>query len=537
MGNALQPDTLSLADQNRLLSQEIQHKVQQLAAINAVAAVVSQSLDLDTTLNKALDAVLNVFPLEAAGISLVDDAAGELVLRAQRGWKHDFVKERMTVALGEGLSGRVVTEDRPIVTGRVEDEPLLAVPAFAREQINAQVLAPMHAQGKVIGVLSVMSREVYNFSKSDINVLCAIADQVGIALDNASLYAMARSQESRLRAIISSAGDAILVTDINGCISLVNPAAEQLLNLPSNGALVGEYLFETAIPDCLRKEIQQTMQRGAASPALFDVALPSGVTLTGVISPLRDPVSAVPDQGWVIILRDVSHIKAAEESRIEFVQTAAHDLRNPLGVILSGLMMLKDYLPLQDASAAEIFDITLDANHRMQNLLDDLLNLEHIESRSGFHKLKVNPRPLLVEAFKEMQPSIQNNHQTCQLELPNRLPQVELDVDWFQRALMNYLSNATKYTPEGGHIVMRAYVRDGELCIEVEDNGAGIPQEAQGHLFERFYRTGAQQHSKIKGSGLGLAIVRSVVEAHAGRVYVHSQPGRGSLFGMALPIP
>ncbi|GIV81082.1 MAG: hypothetical protein KatS3mg051_0436 [Anaerolineae bacterium] len=115
------------------------------------------------------------------------------------------------------------------------------------------------------------------------------------------------------------------------------------------------------------------------------------------------------------------------------------------------------------------------------------------------------------------------------------LPPIQGDINWLYRALANLLSNANKYTQEGGVITVRAYVRDEDLFIEVGDNGPGIPTEAQPRLFERFYRVPSLDH-EIKGSGLGLAIVKSVVEQHGGRVFVQSRPGQGSVFGMAFPL-
>src|SRR5690606_3398493 len=138
-----------------------------LAAINRVASVVSQSLDLETTLQTALDAVLEVIPVEAAGISLVDEAAGERVLQAQQGWKGDFVSEPMRVPLGTGFSGQAVARDEVISTGDVSDDPRLAVPAFAEEGVQAMALVPMHARGRVVGILSVMSHHPYEFDEDD----------------------------------------------------------------------------------------------------------------------------------------------------------------------------------------------------------------------------------------------------------------------------------------------------------------------------------------------------------------------------------
>ncbi len=538
MDNGLDiPDNQTLLQQNRLLTEEIQRRVSQLAAINTVAATVSQVLDLDLALQTALDAVLGIIGVEAAGISLVDEQSGELVLRAQRGWMLDFVSQPMRIKLGEGLSGEVVTHNKVIVTGDLTDDQRLAVPAFSQERVQAMAMAPMHARGRVIGVLSVMSHTPYHFSDEEIDVLKAIADQVGVALDNARLYEETRSQQERLSAIIHSAADAIIATDDRGCISLFNDAAKPFFE-ESSDQIIGMPLHRAPLHPILRDGLKQAMQNQDQTSSFFDVTLDDGRTLAAVVSHLRRASQvdqADIQDGWVVVLQDVSHLKAAERSRISFIQTAAHDLRNPLGVTLSALVMLREAIDPSDASMQEVIEIAVASINRIHDLIDDLLNLEHIESGVGFQTETVNLSSLLADTLTEMSPTMQRKNQSYNLSIPTELPPVTADVRWLRRAVVNYLSNASKYTQPGGHITLHAYVQDDGLHIEVQDNGQGIPLEAQGRLFERFYRVpGAKE--EIKGTGLGLAIVKSIAEAHGGHVYVRSTPDQGSTFGITLPL-
>src|SRR6266704_1081685 len=131
------------------LLEEVKRQTGQLSAIHTVTTAVSQTLDLNVTLQTALEAVLSVIPVDASGISMVDEAAGELVLRAQRGWRKDFVSKPMRIPLGQGLSGQAVTRDEVVITGDVTNDLRLAVPAFSEEKVQAQALAPMHARGRV----------------------------------------------------------------------------------------------------------------------------------------------------------------------------------------------------------------------------------------------------------------------------------------------------------------------------------------------------------------------------------------------------
>lgn len=526
----------NLAERNQLLTTEIQRRIDQLAAINRVASVVSQSLDLETTLQTALDAVLEVIPVEAAGISLVDEAAGELVLQAQQGWKGDFVSEPMRVPLGTGFSGQAVARDEVIITGDVSDDPRLAVPAFAEEGVQAMALVPMHARGRVVGILSVMSYHPYEFDEDDVSILRSIADQVGVALDNARLYEDAKAQSSRLRAVLDSSGDAIIATDSRGDISLVNTAAEALFDL-QNGEIIGLPLRHAPLHPRLREGLHNALVSGQAN-TVYEVTLEDGRFLSVIVSPVfLLPASRAEGEqkGWVIVIRDVTHLHESEQTRIDFIHAAAHDLRNPLGVTLGALAMLQRDLGDVNDLQREVIEIGIQGANRMQELIDNVLNLAHIESGVGLRYKAIDVRELLERGIVDIQPALQQREQTLIVDVPDDLPPLVGDMHWLYRALLNLLANANKYTPAGGEITLGAYVESDDLIIEVKDNGPGISPEFQTHIFERFYRAPASDQ-RARGSGLGLAIVKSVVEQHGGRVFVQSQVDRGSTFGMVFSL-
>jgi two-component system phosphate regulon sensor histidine kinase PhoR len=531
-------DPDNLIYRNQLLSEEIRRRVDQLSAINTVAATVSQSLNLGPALETALDAVLKVIPVDSSGISLVDEAAGELVLRAQRGWRYDFVTQPMRIPLGQGMSGIVVRNDEVLVTGDVSSgDPRLAVPEFAYEGVQAMAMAPMHARGRVVGILSVMNHTPYEFEQDQIDVLRVIADQVGIALDNARLFERTKEQSSRLSAVLNSSGDAIVATDSRGQINLVNATTEVMFDLHATD-LIGLPLRNAPLHPKLREGLRRAMSHEAAGNTVFEVTLDDGRFLSAIVS----PVYALPSldggqetEGWVMVIQDITHLREAEQTRVNFIQAAAHDLRNPLSVTLSSLKMLAKDLGEGSEFYREITDMGIRGLERMQDLIDSLLNLEHIQSGAGMQCRPIDVHELVERGVIDVQHNVQERSQRLRVEIPDDLPVIMGDMHWLHRALVNLLGNANKYTPPDGEITVRAYVQENELYLEVQDNGPGIPPEAQTRLFERFYRVPTDD-SQTKGSGLGLAIVRSVVEQHGGRVFVQSRVGQGSIFGMIFPL-
>ncbi len=533
---------------NQTLAQEVERQAQEarlhmdrMAAINTVASTVSQSLDLDKTLATALEVVTNVTKAEAGGISLIDEKTQEVVLRAQLGWANDFISKPMRVPMGEGMSGEVIESDRVLVendlinlrTGRHE----IADPRFLEEPFRSIVMAPMHARGKIIGILSIMSKRPENFDSAVIELLQAVADTVGVALDNARLYENSVENENRFGAILQSTADGIITTDQGGAITMVNPSAEKMLGVATVD-VCERPLREAPIPDALRELLLPTLSSRTESPS-FQVNMPDKRVLLVFVSPVwaaDNTIDPTTEQdGWVIVLQDVTHLREAEEMRMQFIQAAAHDMRNPIGAIKTSIGILDMMVSEDNPDGQEAIDIALSGVTRMQRLLDDLLNLERIENGNQFKIEACDLAGILYEVCAQMRPLLQQKGQTHTLDVQDVLGMVPVDAHWISRALANYVGNAAKYTQEGGHIIVRAFIKEGFVHIEVTDNGPGIPRDVQSRLFERFYRV--KDATKESGSGLGLAIVKSVVEAHGGRVYMRSKVGDGSTFVMALPMP
>jgi PAS domain S-box-containing protein len=529
-------DPLNLILQNRLLTEEVKRRVDQLAAINTVSTTVSQTLDLNRTLQTALQVVLAIVEAEAGGISLIDEEAGEVILRAQHGWSKDFVTQPMRIPLGKGMSGQVIKNDRVIVDNDLDRTEELAVPSFLDEHFRSIVMAPMHARGVIIGILSIMSSKPNSFNNEIIGVLEAIADTVGVALDNARLYEATVEKENSLRAILHATADGIIATDQKGRIRLMNQTAQTLFNV-NDRALIGTPLREIPIEQRVRDLLLRALStHSPGENESFEVKLDNEKSLLVTVSPVY--VERQVDQGkydgWVIVLQDVTHLRQSEIARAQFIQAAAHDMRNPLGLTLNSLHLLDSLITDPNPLVNEVITLATRGAERLKALIDDLLNLEQIESGYGVQESEVNIPELVGEVSAEIKPIAEAKHIRYHAEVEPDIPMFVIDRRLLNRALFNYLDNAIKYTKDGGQVTLRAFVQDTVLHLEVTDNGPGIPAEAQARLFERFYR--APDTENIPGTGLGLAIVKSVATKNGGSVYVRSGQGQGSTFGMKLPL-
>jgi len=201
------------------LKREIQARERALAVLNAVAAMASTTLDVDEVLRRALVLALEVVGVEAGAISVLDETTNELVFRVQEGWRvHDFAAQGVRVPADQGLSGAVVATGQPVVTGDVSRDPRVAIPEFRDEGVQAMALAPMRARGRVLGVLGVMSYTPCEFSPEEVMVISAIADQIGIAFDNARLFASEVRRSTQLALINQVARQAMAAPDLQGTL-------------------------------------------------------------------------------------------------------------------------------------------------------------------------------------------------------------------------------------------------------------------------------------------------------------------------------
>jgi signal transduction histidine kinase len=192
----------------------------------------------------------------------------------------------------------------------------------------------------------------------------------------------------------------------------------------------------------------------------FRVTLETGRELSVLVSPVRidQQVDKIGQQrdGWVIVLQDITHLREAELARVQFIQAAAHDMKNPLGVTQSSLAMLQSMIKSDDASIQEIFDIAQKGMQRLQRLIDNLLEIEKIQSGYGFHQEAVDIREMVFEIGAQVRPLLMQKAITFDTLVADDVPiDWTLDRDWISRAIYNYLENAAKYTGDGGHVICR----------------------------------------------------------------------------------
>jgi PAS domain S-box-containing protein len=238
-------------------------------------------------------------------------------------------------------------------------------------------------------------------------------------------------------------------------------------------------------------------------------------------------------------LRDLyAQVSALEQMKTDMIRIAAHDLRNPLNSIMLSTRVLRK--TLAEASADESDDRLKsieEATERMRRITTNILSLERInKSVTGEFLALVDLQAVVREAFEDHRNQAQFKHQVYNLRLPETSTFVRGDTVELMEAVVNFITNALKYTPEYGRITVRLEQHDDLAVFEVRDTGYGIPEDQQERLFQPFFRVRSDDTAGIDGTGLGLHLVKQIIERHKGQVRFASKYGEGSIFGFELPL-
>jgi two-component system, NtrC family, sensor histidine kinase KinB len=337
-------------------------------------------------------------------------------------------------------------------------------------------------------------------------------------------------------AAIDSLYDPVIVTDGEGRVTKLNPAAEEIFGSEkeNTGKHVGEVARDARIAGAVAEALES--QRPVAGEGMSSV-LPLAVdgserAFRLRTTPMRDNGHRL--LGAVTILEDITHLREIDRLKSEFIATASHELRTPLTSVQMGVhLLLEGALGELTDQQNEVLQACRQDCERLDNLMRDLLDLSRIEARESRLQLAtVSARDLLTTAVKELRPQVEVKGLVLTVNAPVELPWVSVDRLQIERVVSNLVINALRHT-ERGEINISAEQRDRNLAVSVCDTGSGIPDEYLPHIFDKFVQV---PDAPTGGAGLGLTISKSIVEAHGGQMSVQSEVGRGTTFTFTLPL-
>ena len=513
-----------------------------LAAVNQTSGVLSQSLELNQVLGNAIDNVIDVMKVEMALVFLLDEEAGQLTLAAYRGVSEEFGQGMGGIKLGEGFNGRVAETGEPLYVEDASQDPNLTKMAVREEGIRSQLIVPLKSKGRVMGTLCLATRSRRQVLQEELDLVTAIGNQIGVAVENAHLYAHEREvaeqlrvSEERYRELFENANDAIWVQDLAGNIVAANKASEKLLGytlqelLQMNTVNVTGFLSDEGLD--LAREIRRKLleKQPVAQPYEQHIVRKDGTEATLMIT-----TNLVTEDGKPVAFQHIGR-DITEEKR----------MRENLSFYLQQVTMAQE--EERKRIARELHDDTIQALIVLSRQLDDLacrasdlsqddkLLLEGLWQQTnsimeGLRRLSQDLRPAtldrlgLLPALEWLASDVGKlsglNVQVETDGAERRLaPEVELVLF---RIVQEALRNVWRHSQATSAQVLVEF-QDGKTMITVKDNGKGFQlQSPMGDL--------------TKSGKLGLAGMKERARLLGGSLKVESEPGKGTTVIVEAPV-
>jgi signal transduction histidine kinase len=577
--------------ENAQLLEAAERRARQLATLNQVSRMISQTLDLDVVLQLIME----------NSLELLDAEAGSLLLAEKDGQALTFevVLSPVENQLHGSIIGTVALERQPLIIEDAQADPRWDV---SFDQITGfhtrnLICVPMVSHDRLVGVIELLNKSYPAcFTEEDIELLGSFAAQAAIAIENARLFMMTdqalaeRAQELHTMQLIDRQLNATL--DLNrvmgltlehamdaanasaGVVGIMNEEGTGLYLLTQRGAsaklarrqdqlwpmergIIGRvaHTGQPAIVDDVQKVpgsnpvVDQTRSQMTV-PILYQDEVRAVISLE---SPHPDAFSQ-HDLDFMVRLADHAAIaienawlyeqaQAANQAKTEFMSVASHELKIPMTSIKGYAKLLSlgagGDLNEQQRGFLNIISSNVD---RMDRLVSDLLDVSRIEAgRLRLEMGRVNLHEVIDTVIQSVRAEIDAKQLALEVDIPASLPPVWGDNERIIQILTNLISNAYKYTPDGGHIYVAANGQanagsSGRLAVSVRDTGMGISPEDQRRLFTKFFRADDPRVRDVPGTGLGLSITKSLVEIHGGEISFQSEPECGTTFTFTLPI-
>jgi two-component system sensor histidine kinase VicK len=478
--------------------------------LTALKGEISQSQENILSQNTNIPVMNMAFP-----IGEDENISGVIYVRADMTSIYDNMSQSKLIFVKAMAVGLVITVILGVFIARSITTPINDVTEKAEKM----------AQGD-------FSQEVSVKSNDEIGRLADMFNLLRTQLD--TTLSEISSEKSKLETILQHMADGLIAINLSGQVIHANPAALEMLRTTAGELALRSY-------DSLIKELsdeltlEQLMEK-CTDGELSGVFEKGGFTYSTRYDWFKDENGT--DVGIILLLQDITQRQKLENMQMDFVANVSHELKTPLTTIKSYTETLMDgYVddPETLNNFLEIIDTEAD---RMNRLVKDLLQLSRLDNNQEILSRKEgNLISLIKAAVKKVEITASNkgHHLNCLFNLEERIP-VDMDKDRVEQVILNVLSNAIKYTKEGGRIDIDALRLEKNAVVTVTDNGIGIPEAEQSRVFERFFRVDKARSRAVGGTGLGLAISRQIVEGHQGTIELESKEGKGTKVTITLPL-
>jgi signal transduction histidine kinase len=551
-----------------------------LAALYDVSRLIGSSLDLQTVLNQVMDAIIKLTGAERGFLMMMDDD-GNLHPRVARNIDQETL-ESGAFHVSRTVTQQVVETGQAVLTTNAQEDPRFAGQASVVANALRSIMAtPLRVRGQVTGVVYVDNRARTGlFKPEDLSALDAFAGQAAVAIDNARLFGetdealQARVAELRMLGRVDRelneaiGGGAVMQITLEWATRMAE-ATGSALGLVEDGpedapvlriaAVYGDSGLPAGIEDnavitlgeysalwhVLKDTEAHHRQESNGNTLLFvpihHEGRPIGLVILAAdhdfTEDQRDLVTRMAARAAIAIqnTRLFDAVKAADKAKSEFVSVVAHELKVPMTSISGYADLLKVVGPITDQQQEFIEKVKSNVT-RMKVLVTDLSDISRIES--GNLRMDIaptDPASVITQARDGAMTQIEERAHDYVEDVPDDLPPVMADQTRLTQVLLNLLSNAYKYTPDGGTITMKAWQDGAAVAFSVQDTGVGMTEEEVANLGKKFWRADNDHAINQPGTGLGFAITRNLITLMGGELVIESEPGQGSAFTFTIP--
>ena len=510
-------------------------RVRQRDYLLEISRSITQELDLEPLLTRILD----------ISIEMLAGQAGLIVLRSMPGgW---------TINVSKGISTGFLRQIEPLLAEVPErEEPaeyelpeinrlLQSLTRAASLGLLTGVVLPLIARKQVIGVIFIFRNYSAVFSSNDTALLRSFADQAAIAVHNAKLYSQVSHEKMRLDALLDSVADGIIILDPEHMIEHCNPAFSRMLNVPVS-QIRGKQHEEIVTIHQPKNDFTLSKAEAGGWPLSSHATLYIEGDLqkqNGLLLPVGITYAPVFAGDGVLMniiasVRDITRFREAEELKSTFVSVISHELKTPVALIKGYVSTLRRNDVSWDREIVEdSLEVIEEEADRLTELIENLLDASRLQAGA----LAINMTDLAIDHLAKRIADrfrTQTKVHVISTDFPPDFPPVLADETRIGQVLSNLISNAIKYSPSGGEILIRGFIRPDMIVVCVSDQGSGISPGDLPHVFDRFYRSKDASRT-TKGAGLGLYLSKAVIEAHGGRIWVEPGDHQGTKICFSLP--
>ena len=526
-------DQVGIAVLNARLYTESQRQARVMTALADGAMTINSSLQMDDVFQRILNQTIQALQVETVGLALRELSSGDFVFRAATGNQAGNIIGKRVKA-GEGLIAKVVHDRQGVVIPALREEnPFKKHNSFDGIDSQAVALAPIQAQGKIIGVIEAINPISGVFDPDALLVMTGIGSMAGTTIQNAQFVEKVEETQKRYLELFNDSIDPILVSDWEGNILEAN---RKFFSFTGYDRLTIHKMKVEDVHQINWESVGENFDylrdtQAASYEAVLELK-------EGEQIPVEVYIRSTDLGGEHTILwtfRDIHERKELDNLRNDLTSMIYHDLRSPLANVVSSLEVLNTLLIEKDEAIESVLQIASNSTERIQRLISSLLDVNRLETGQAIATQKVvSPQRIAQDALETITTSLKTRRQKIIQDIEENTPNIWADEDMIRRVLINLLENASKFTPTEGQISV-GVKREGDVVqLWIADNGMGIPPEEHERIFEKFART--KSGTKVSGLGIGLAFCRLAVNGHGGKIWIDKNYTNGTRFNINLPI-